>query len=102
MRWEEPISVNANPVGDLAVSLLLEAGAVLASSLDPTTTMRQVARLTVPELADLCVIDLRDEDGSIRDAGVAAVDELLVRELEELRARHPLDPDGAHPVARCV
>jgi len=102
MGWEEPISVNAHPVGDLAVGLLIEAGAVLASSLDLTTTMRQVAQLTVPELADLCVIDLRDEDGSIRGVGVAATDEQLVRELEELRASYPLDPDGTHPVARVI
>jgi PAS domain S-box-containing protein len=84
------------------VELLLEAGAVLATSLDPRTTMGQVARLTVPRLADLCAIDLIDEDGSIREAAVAAADEGLARALEELRARHPLDPSGQHPVARVI
>ena len=49
--------------------------------------MGQVARLTVPRLADLCVIDLRDEDGAIRDVAVAAADGRIARELEELRAR---------------
>jgi len=33
------------------VQLLVEAGAVLATSLDLTTTMGQVAELTVPALA---------------------------------------------------
>ena len=82
--------------------LLIEAGAILASSLDPTTTMEQVARLTVPRLADLCVIDLRDEDGAIRDVAVAATEERIARELEELRARYPLDPAGEHPVAQVI
>jgi PAS domain S-box-containing protein len=85
-----------------AVELLVEAGAVLASSLDLTTTMGQVARLTVPRLADLCVIDLRDDDGSIRDVAVVAADEGTARDLEDLRARYQLDPAGAHPVARVI
>jgi PAS domain S-box-containing protein len=79
--------------------LLIEAGAVLASSLETATTMGQVARLTVPRLADMCVIDLRDDDGAIREAAVVANDDRTARELEELRAKHPLDPLGRHPVA---
>jgi serine phosphatase RsbU (regulator of sigma subunit) len=98
----QPISVNAQPVGEIAMSLLIEAGVVMASSLELTTTMGHVARLTVPRLADLCVIDLRDEDGSIRDVAVACADEALARELEELRADYPLDPQGEHPVTRVI
>jgi PAS domain S-box-containing protein len=89
-------------VSDIAVSLLIEAGAVLATSLDQATTMEQIARLTVPRLADLCVIDLRDEDGSIREVAVAAAEPHIPGALEELRARFPLDPDGEHPVAQVI
>lgn len=84
------------------MDLLVEAGVALAASLDPTTTMGQVAALTVPRLADLCVIDMRDEDGSIRDVAVAAADEHIARQLEELRRQHPLDPHGPHPVAHVI
>jgi serine phosphatase RsbU (regulator of sigma subunit) len=98
----EAIIVNAQPVSGVAVGLLIEAGVVLASSLELPTTMGQVARLTVPRLADLCVIDLCDEDGTIRDVAVAATDETIAGALEELRARHPLDPHGQHPVARAI
>jgi PAS domain S-box-containing protein len=101
-RKGEPIDVNVQPVSDVAVSLLIEAGAVLASSLDQATTMSQIAGLTVPRLADLCVIDLRDEDGSIRDVAVAAAQPHIPGELEELRTRFPLDPAGEHPVARVI
>jgi PAS domain S-box-containing protein len=90
------------PLSDVAAALLIDAGAVMAGSLDLATTMREVARLTVPRIASLCVIDLRDDDGSIRDVAVAAVDERIARELEVLRARRPLDPDGEHPVARVI
>src|ERR1700689_2339035 len=84
---------------DVAIELLVEAGAVLASSLELATTMSQVAQLTVPRLADLCVIDLRNEDGSITEVAVAASDPTIGPALESLRARHPLDPRGEHPVA---
>jgi PAS domain S-box-containing protein len=87
---------------DVAIELLVEAGAVVASSLDLTTTMNQVAQLTVPRLADLCVIDLRNDDGSITEVAVAASDPAIAPALERLRARHPLDPEGEHPVARVI
>ncbi len=98
----ESTSLDAQPRSEVARDLLIEAGAILASSLDPTTTMGQVARLTVPRLADLCVIDLRDEDGSIVDVAVVATEEGLAHDLEELRARYPLDPAGEHPVAQVI
>ncbi len=85
-----------------AAELLVEAGAALAGSLDPQTTMREVARLTVPRLADLCVIDLLDEQGAINDVAVVAADAEIARGLEALRARSPLDPNGEHPVARVI
>ena len=98
----QPRSTTAQLVSDAGVSLLVEAGAVLASSLEPATTMGQVARLTVPELADLCVIDLLDDDGSIRDVAVVATQADIAEQLERLRASYPLDPDGEHPVARVI
>jgi PAS domain S-box-containing protein len=85
-----------------AADLLIEAGAVLSSSLDVGTTMRQVAALTVPSLADLCVIDLCDDDGSIADVAVAAREPGLAPALEAMRRDHPLDLAGPHPVAGAI
>jgi len=85
-----------------AIELLVEAGVVLATSLDQSTTMGLIAQLTVPRLADLCVIDLVDEDGTIRDVAVAAADPEIAEGLEKLRAVHQLDPAGQHPVARVI
>jgi PAS domain S-box-containing protein len=96
------VAEQALPASDIAVELLVEAGLVLSSSLEPATTMQQVARLTVPRLADLCVIDLLDEDGTIREVAVAASDPEVAQALEALRRRHLLDPDGEHPVARVI
>jgi PAS domain S-box-containing protein len=82
--------------------LLAAAGAAFDTSLDPLQTMRTIARTAIPQLADMCIIDLIREDGLLGDSVVAAVDERLTRHLESLRARQPLDPAGSHPVARAL
>ncbi|HUA12647.1 MAG TPA: SpoIIE family protein phosphatase [Solirubrobacteraceae bacterium] len=87
---------------DWAVALLVETGAVLSSSLDLATTMDRVARLTIPALADLCVIDLLDDSGTIAEIAAASADPALAHGLEAMRARFPLDPGGPHPVARVI
>jgi len=96
------MSPTAPAPDDVGVALLVEAGAVLATSLELTTTMEQVAGLTVPRLADICVIDLHNDDGTIMEVAVAAADPGIAAEIEAMRRRHPLDPDGEHPVARVL
>src|SRR5207253_883999 len=49
-----------------ATQFLAKTGEVLASSLDYETTLGSVARLAVPHIADFCVIDMIEADGSIR------------------------------------
>ena len=48
-----------------ALRLLAEAGATVASSLDYHQTLKALARLMVPEVADLCAVEVYEEDGSI-------------------------------------
>jgi len=72
------------------------------ASLDPRETARTIAETAVPELGELCVIDLVRDDGSLGDATIAASDPEIAAGLRELRRRAPLDPDGTHPVARVI
>jgi PAS domain S-box-containing protein len=46
-------------------AFLANASAVLSSSLDYQTTLAQVARLAVSEIAEWCIVDLVEEDGEI-------------------------------------
>ncbi len=87
---------------EAAKEFLAAASAALDASLDPEQTLRTIVRTAVPELAELCIIDLLEEDGSIGRAAAAASRPELAAELEELRARFPLDPAGAHPVAQVL
>lgn len=85
-----------------AMGLLAAASAKFDASLDPQQTMRTIARTAVPQLAELCVIDLVREDGLLGNSVVASVDERLARRLEDLRARNPLEMTGSHPVAQAL
>src|SRR5579884_1412751 len=44
------------------LTFLAEASEILSDSLDYETTLARVARLTIPYLADACVIDLLEKD----------------------------------------
>ena len=78
--------------------LLTEAGRLLASSLDLDDTLRNIARLAVPELADWAAVDVLQPDGSLRQLSSghpdAATDALLL-ELRERHRRHPLPESDA-------
>jgi PAS domain S-box-containing protein len=76
-------------VGTLA--FLAEAGAVLAGSLDYRRTLREVARLAVPRLADCCIVDVVEERG-MHQLGLAHVDPGREAQIADLERRYPADP----------
>lgn len=73
---------------------LAEASTILASSLDYSLTLENVAHAAVPGIADWCAIDLVAEDGTLEDGFVAHIDPTKVRWAKELRKRYPIDPNG--------
>src|SRR6188508_320739 len=89
---------------DVALAAILaDAGRILGSSLDSSATLRQIADLIVPAVADWCAIDLLDADGRLVPLALAHRDPQRARLVEELRTRYPADPDapvGAYSVAR--
>jgi PAS domain S-box-containing protein len=84
-----------------AREFLMRASAALDESLDLDAMLQTIARLTIPYLADACMVDLLERDGSIRRAASAAGDPSFEPVLEDLR-RHRIDPHGAHPVAKAI
>jgi serine phosphatase RsbU (regulator of sigma subunit) len=84
------------------LKFLIDATASFDTSLDPAESLRNLARAAVPELAELCVIDLLDRNGSVASTVAAALEPEVAEDLEELRRRLPLDLDGTHPVARAL
>lgn len=67
-----------------AQRFLSEASRVLASSLDYETTLRRVAELAVPDLADWCSLYLVGEDGALRQVTTVARDPAKAEVLRKL------------------
>ncbi len=84
------------------LEFLIGATAKLDSSLDPAETIRKIAGTAVPELAELCVIDLLDRRGTIGGTVAAAVDPSVAAGVERLRRVRPVQADGNHPVAQVL
>jgi two-component system cell cycle sensor histidine kinase/response regulator CckA len=74
------------------LAFFAEANATLASSLDYTLTLRNLARLIVPTLADWCAIHVASEHGTLEFVSGAHRDpakDLLVRALCEYGSGRP-------------
>jgi signal transduction histidine kinase len=82
-----------------AQALLVEAGAVLAQSLDVDTTLKSIASLAVTHLTDYCMVDLLGEDGQLHRVEVQAKDPAR-RELIRRSLAHPPRLGSKSPVAR--
>jgi PAS domain S-box-containing protein len=86
--------ITAHKRAELAQRFLAESSSILGSSLDPDELLRQVAALTVPDIADWCGVDLRTENGSIDLVALAHADPGVIARGRELRRRYPLDPEA--------
>ncbi len=86
--------ITASKRTQLRSEFLAQAGSVLFSSLDYQQTLRNVAGLAVPQIADWCAVDLFDEDGEREPVAIAHVDPAMVELAQQLRAYHPED---VHP-----
>ncbi|HEU4657513.1 MAG TPA: SpoIIE family protein phosphatase [Capillimicrobium sp.] len=88
---------------ELVQRLLARAGAELSSSLDYERTLRAVAELAVPGLADWCAVDLPDEAGRIVPVAIVHRDPAAVERARRLREEYPTTrsaPGGVGMVIR--
>ncbi|MEP6955530.1 MAG: response regulator [Chthoniobacterales bacterium] len=82
------------------LAFLAEASNVLAGSLDYQETFENLARLAVPRLGDLCIIDVGDEEGHLRQVTVAHRDPEQQTRLRELQLHAPEQAGAQHGGAR--
>ncbi|MCU1371120.1 MAG: stage sporulation protein [Ilumatobacteraceae bacterium] len=69
------------------LGFLAEASTVLSSSLDPAITLLSLGELCVPNLADICFIDLIGDDGFLRDQVALGSTEVKLHDAQLLRKR---------------
>jgi serine phosphatase RsbU (regulator of sigma subunit)/PAS domain-containing protein len=85
-----------------AQAFLVSATQELSRSLNWEATVRRVARLAVPDLADWCAVDVLEADGSLSLIALAHVDPAKVDWAHELRRRFPTQADDPSGVAHVV
>jgi PAS domain S-box-containing protein len=85
------------------LTLLAAAGPALAATLDYEQTLEDITRLMVPELADWCLLDIAEDDGSVNQLAAAHAEEEkehLLRKLREHRRFGEGDPGSTAEVLR--
>ncbi|QRK07689.1 AAA family ATPase [Archangium violaceum] len=96
------VEVEERRRAEQAVRFLAEWSLMLAESLDFETTLDKVARSVVPFLADWCIIDVVQKDGTIRPVSMTHVDPVKERLLRELMELDPPTWDSPAPLAHVL
>ncbi len=95
----ERIARAAAETSQRRASFLAEASALLDTSLSLEQTFANVARMSVPYLAEFCSVSVVDAGGPPRRMAVAVEDPERRAELEEMERRWPSTLTGDHPLA---
>ncbi|MFW6078523.1 MAG: GAF domain-containing protein [Gemmatimonadota bacterium] len=90
--------------GEQRADFLARVSGVVATSLDYDTTLRALARLVVPRLADWCIVDVVEAGAQLEIRRVATehAEEARAAVLRELRRRYSPDRDSPQPAARAI
>jgi PAS domain S-box-containing protein len=84
------------------LALLAAAGPTLSVSLDYEATLEGITHLVVPELADWCLVDILEEDGSVNQLAAAHTDPARESLLRELSGHRRFDEDAPGTVAQVL
>ncbi len=81
-------------IGAQRLRFLAEASRLLAESIDYEATLKTVARLAVPDIADWCVVDLLQADGTLSRVAIAHRDPVRHELAHRLRECFPPKVDA--------
>ena len=93
------IEMNQN---QLRLTFLTKASKILASSLDYSETLKNLANMVTPEIADWCAIDEVDEDGKINRIVVSHVDPKKIEFAFQLEQKYPTDPSAPQGIYEVI
>lgn len=71
-----------------------QASVALAANLDVEETLRQIAQLAVPRLADWCSVSLPNAEGKLEALEIAHTNPERVQLVRELAVEYPEDPEA--------
>jgi serine phosphatase RsbU (regulator of sigma subunit) len=85
-----------------ASELLAEAGGLMEDALDQRQRAEHLAKLAVPTLGDVAIVDMVTPEGLIERVAAQSRATDLAEVFVKLRADAPIDPRGPHPVAEVI
>jgi serine phosphatase RsbU (regulator of sigma subunit) len=85
-----------------ASELLADAGALMEDALNQRERAQHLARLAVPSLGDVALVDVVTPDGTIERIAAQSGGSEVADALVKLRRNEPIDPQGPHPVAEVI
>jgi PAS domain S-box-containing protein len=87
---------------ELEQRFLADSSRVLGTSLDPDDTLRRIATLAVPEIADWCTVDVLTDDGGIERVALAHRDPDMLEMGRRLAEQYPPDPSSPRGIAQLL
>src|SRR5581483_11498307 len=84
------------------LQFLADASKVLSSSFDYRTTLPAIAELAVPHVADWCVMNMFNKDGSIEWLAIAHQDPQKVEWARELQKKYSMNMDVSHGIPQVL
>ncbi|MFN6570859.1 PAS domain S-box protein [Dendronalium sp. ChiSLP03b] len=95
------LDITARKQAEEALRYIAQISNTLSTSLDYEETLKQIAKISVPQVADWCSVEILNEDGSIRCLSIAHADPAKAELARQLQQYAP-DPKGVTPVARVL
>src|SRR5260370_11644090 len=103
LRWFGTFTdIHDQKRAEQSAQVLAEVSRVLLSSIDYESTLKAVANLLVPEVADWCRIDLLREDATVERVAAAHADPAKVKLALEIASRYPPQPGGAAGISKVM
>lgn len=98
----EQAALAASEQNQRRLLFLTEASAILSSSLEYEQTLPRIAELTVPLLADWCVVHVLEEGDVVLPVGIAHRDPQLTAAAHELLERNPVELAQPAGIAQAI
>jgi signal transduction histidine kinase len=92
------VDITARKRAEIASRILAEASAAFATSLDIARTFTLLSQRVVPEMADVCVIFVVRESGSVGVVAMESTDAATLQSMQAFDQVHPVDGTPTHPV----
>lgn len=102
LYWSERRAHEEAETSALWLRFLLDVSTTLTSPADLDRRLEQLADQAAAAIADVCLIDLVERDGSMRRVAAAASDPALQPSAQALRRLLSADPESPHPSAVAI